>query len=842
MSVGVATRIARRELRGGLKGFRIFLACLALGVAAIAAVGSVRASIEAGLAREGATMLGGDAAVELTYRRASVEELAVLDAISTSLSEVIDFRSMAQLTDGADRALTQVKAVDGNWPLLGAPVLDPPLPLDAVFAGRDGLPGAAMAPLLMSRLELTVGDRFRLGDQTFVLMATLVSEPDNATAGFGFGPRTLVRSEALAESGLIREGTLFNALYRMQVPPGSDLDALEADVETALDGAGLRWRDARKGAPGVSHAIERLGSFLVIVGIAGLAVGGVGISAAVRAYLDEKTETIATLKTLGAGTRTILAIYALQIGVLTAVGLGLGLVLGAAIPIAFGPLIAAALPVPIEIGVQPAPLVEAAIYGVLTAALFTLWPLARAGEIRAAALFRDVASGWRGLPRWPTLVLTALLMAALVAVATAFSGVAVLTLWAGFGIFVAFLLLVLAGQLVRVASRRLARLAVLRGRPTLRMALAAVGGPGADAASVVLSLGLGLSVLAAVGQIDNNLRGAISRELPSVAPSFFVLDIQPDQIDAVRALAADQDGVSRIDTAPMLRGMITKINGRPASEVAGDHWVIRGDRGVTYTAALPERTKLTAGRWWGPDYDGPPQISFSAEQAAEIGLTIGDEMSVNILGREITGTVTSFRDVDFTNAGMGFTIAMNPSALAGAPHSWIATVYAEAGSEAALMRDLSRNYPNITVISVREAISQVTGIMGQVVAAITYGALITLVTGAVVLIGAAAAGERARTYEAAVLKTLGASRVSVLANFALRSAILGAAAGVVAVFAGGLAGWAVSTFVMESAFAFDPVSAFVIVAGGVVVTTLAGLAFAWRPLSARPAQVLRARE
>lgn len=838
----IAARIAWRELGGGLRGFRIFLACLALGVAAIAAVGSVRTSIEAGLAREGAMLLGGDAQVEYTYRRATAEERAYLERVATRVSEVIDFRSMAQTADGADRSLTQVKAVDAAWPLLGAAELDPPMSLAALFAGQDGVPGAALSPLLMDRLELSPGDTFRLGDQDFLAMAALVSVPDNATAGFGFGPPMLVRTQDLAASGLIREGTLFNALYRLDLPEGTDLSAAEADLEQALGVGAPRWRDARNGTPGVSHAVERLGRFLVLVGLAGLAVGGVGISAAVRAYLREKTTTIATLKVLGAGRRMIFAIYGIQIGILTLVGIGFGLVLGAGLPLLFGPLIAGALPVPVAMGLHVAPLFEAALYGLLAAALFSLWPLATTQDIRAAALYRDAATGARAWPRRATLGWTLALLIALVAVAVRFSGTPRITLGAAGGIFAAFLLLVALGWLVRGVAARAAGSGMFRGRPNLRMALASVGGPGGEAASVVVSLGLGLSVLAAVGQIDNNLRGAIARELPAVAPSFFVVDIQPDQIDAFTARIEGDPGVSAMDRAPMLRGLITTINGRPASEVAGDHWVVRGDRGVTYSATLPERTTLTAGDWWAEDYAGPPLISFSAEEAAEIGLRIGDEMSLNILGREISGTVASFREVDFSNAGMGFTIAMNPAALTGAPHSWIATVYADQAAEGALMRDLGRTWPNITVISVRDAIAQVTGLMGKVAAAITYGALITLVTGAVVLIGAAAAGERARTYEAAVLKTLGASRGWVLANFALRSGLLGAAAGIMAVLAGGVAGWAVSFYVMETDFVFDPVSAFIIVAGGVVLTVAAGLAFAWRPLSASPSQVLRGRE
>jgi putative ABC transport system permease protein len=840
MSLALAARFARRELRGGLRGFRVFLACLALGVAAIAGIGSVRAGLEAGMAREGAALLGGDAAVELTYRRASADERAYLESMSTVLSEVIDFRSMAVVGD--ERGLTQVKAVDDAYPLYGNVDLDPSLPLSVALAGRDGLPGAVMDPLLVERLGLAPGDQFRLGDQPFILMATIQGEPDNAAGGFGFGPRTLVLTEALEGSGLIRPGTLFESEYRMRLLQGTDLEAAENAVGEALRGAGLRWRDARNGAPGLSMFVERLGAFLVLVGIAGLAVGGVGISAAVRAYLEEKTETIAVLKTLGAGTRLIFLVYALQIGALTVLGLAIGLAAGVALPILFAPMLTAVLPIPADFSLHWRPVAEAGLYGGLAAALFTLWPLAYAGEVRPAALFREASTGTRRWPRLGTLFAAALILAALVGSAAWLSGAAELTLWSAAGIAVAFVALILAGFLTRRMARWLARRHALRGRPVLRGALAAVGGPGGEAGAVVLSLGLGLSVLAAIGQIDNNLRGAIRRELPDAAPAFFVVDIQPGQIGAVRARLENDPGVRRMDDAPMLRGMITHINGRPAAEVAGDHWVVRGDRGVTYSADLPERTRLTEGDWWPVDYDGPPLISFSAEEAEEMGIGPGDTITVNILGRDITGTIASLREVDFSTAGMGFVMAMNPAALAGAPHSYIATIYAERQAEAAILRDLSNAHPNITVISVRNAIERVTGVMSQIAAAVTYGALAALVTGFVVLIGAAAAGERARAYEAAVLKTLGATRISVLANFALRSALLGAAAGVVAVGAGAAAGWAVTHFVMENRFVFEPVSAGAIVAGGVLITLLAGLAFAWRPLAARPARILRARE
>ena len=452
MSLAIASRIARRELRGGLQGFRIFLACLILGVAAIAAVGSVREAIRAGLEQEGATILGGDAELELTYRFASDEERTWMAMQALEIAELVDFRSLAVV--GEERGLTQVKGVDAAYPLLGEVELDPPLPLANALAGQDGLPGAVMEDILAERLGLTPGDSFRLGTQDFVFTAVLVSEPDSATSGFGLGPRTILRTEDLSDSGLLQPGTLFETEYKLRLPEDADLDALRAEAEQTF--TGTRWRDRRNGAPGVQRFVDRLSSFLVLVGLAGLAVGGVGISAAVTAYLDRKTHVIATLKTLGAETRTIFQTYFLQIGALTVAGLIAGLALGALVPLLLAPVLEARLPVPAVFQLHPRPLGEAALYGTLAAMIFTLWPLARVEHVRAATLFRDGANPIQNRPRLFWIVVSALLLALLIGIAAVFSGLWQLTVSAAGGLIAAFALLVMAAGGVRLLARRLA--------------------------------------------------------------------------------------------------------------------------------------------------------------------------------------------------------------------------------------------------------------------------------------------------------------------------------------------------------------------------------------------------
>jgi putative ABC transport system permease protein len=562
----------------------------------------------------------------------------------------------------------------------------------------------------------------------------------------------------------------------------------------------------------------------------------------VRAYLSAKNETIGVLKTLGASRSVVFGIYLTQIGVLAVLGVAIGLIMGAGIPVLAGPLLAEQLPVPANFTIYWEPIVEAAIYGMLTALIFTLWPLARAIDIRAAGLFRDEIDEGQKFPRWYYIMIVTGLVALLVGLAAWFAAVPKLALWSAFGVMMALGTLAVTARGTKYIASRLARSRLARGRPALRSALGAVGGPGGETASVILSLGLGLSVLATVGQIDANMQTAISEELPTVAPAYFFLDILNDQRDEFVEIVLANEDVAKIESAPMLQGMITKVNGQPAKEVFGDHWAIEGDRGITYSAIPPNGVELTEGEWWAEDYSGPPLMSFTANDAAELGLVIGDQITFNVLGRDITSTITNFRDVEWSGMGINFLMVLNPAALENAPHSHIATVYADAEAEGALLREVADAFPNITAIRVGDAIDQVTAALTGIASAIRWGAAATLVTGFVVLIGAAAAGERRRVYEAAILKTLGATRTRILGSFALRAAILGAAAGLIAIAFGGVAGYAVMTFVMEVDFTFEVVSAAAIVVGGALASLLAGLAFALRPLNARPAQVLRSRE
>ena len=839
----IALKIAQRELiaawRERLHGFRILMLCLIFGIASISAIGSLRGAIDAGLNSNGRIFLGGDAQIELTYRQANTQELAWMARQSRAQSQIIDFRSMAVAPHTNKRILTQVKAVDSAYPLVGAVILSGDMDLAQAFAGRDGLPGAILAPALLRRLNINLGDQVLFGQKTFVVMATLLKEPDNF-GNFALGPRSLVLTKDLEGSGLLAAGTLFSSKYRLLFEAGRDLDQAQQGFENNWPGTGAKWKDARKASPGADRVIERMSRFLILIGLSGLIVGGIGVSAAVRAFIVKKTGHIAVLKTLGATPSQIFWIYTVQIAAYTGLSVVLGLALGALAPFAARPFLPDNLAEVALISIYPSALIEAAVYGSLAAAIFSIWPLAQTEHIRPANLFRGAAAA-----PWPArryLFAQAALLATALFGAVQFSGSWSMTFWLLGGIAIALLILAMISGAFQFTLRRIMHGSAFQGRLPLRAAFSALASGSERTGSVVMGIGLGLTVLAAVGQIDGNLRRSITQSLPDKAPSFFFLDIQSSQLPDFKQRLAENPAVSKVETAPMLRGLVTKINQRPAADVGGDHWVLRGDRGISYADGLPDQTKITAGQWWGAGYNGPPQVSFAAEEAEEIGIGLGDQLTLNVLGRDIVAEITSLREVDFSTAGMGFVILLNEAALKGAPHSHIATVYADAAAEIPILDELNQAFPNVTGIQIREAAALVTGVVSSIASAASIGALATLITGFLILIGAAAASVAQRAYESAILKALRATRREILTAFVLRSAMIGALAASVALGAGLLGGWAVSHFVFENKFEIIWRNAALVILGGISLTLVTNMLFALGPLSQSAASELRHRD
>ena len=334
---------ARRELRGGLRGFGIFLACLCLGVAVIAGVGSLSAAINAGLNGDARALLGGDIEFNLAQQPASADERGFL-AADGALSQVTRLRAMAIADSGATRSLIELKAIDRAYPLYGSVTLDPPQALETALAERDGAWGAVVAPSLLDKLGLKLGDAIRIGSGRFILRASLAHEPDSVSGIYELGPRVMVAQDALASTGLLAPGSLVAYAYRLRVAANADPQTVIENAKQKFPEAGWRIRSFADAAPNLQELLDRVTVFLTLVGLTTLLVGGVGIANAVESYLATKIDTIATLKCLGAARRLVFAIYLLQIVILALGGIALGLALGALVPYAAVPLLPATLP------------------------------------------------------------------------------------------------------------------------------------------------------------------------------------------------------------------------------------------------------------------------------------------------------------------------------------------------------------------------------------------------------------------------------------------------------------------------------------------------------------------
>ena len=836
-------RYALRELRGGLRGFYVFIACIALGVMAIAGVGSVAASLGEGLAREGRTLLGGDVAFSLIQREAKPDEVGFLRSRGR-LSVVATLRAMARTGDGR-LALVELKAVDGAYPMLGEVTLDPKLPVTDLLAEQDGAFGAAADSTLLARLDLKVGDHITIGSASFQIRSVVGTEPDKLAGGLGFGPRFLVSEAALRATGLLQPGSLVRWIYRVKLPDNAAgdraINAFIDDVKTALPQAGWEIRSPSNASPQLERTISRFTQFLTLVGLAALLVGGVGVANAVKSHIDRRRDVIAAFKALGATGRDVFAIYLTQVIVLAGIGSAIGLAAGAALPFVIVGLFGKLLPLPVVPALHGGELALSFVYGLLTALAFGLWPLGRVHDVPVAALFREEITAEWHRPRWRYLALMAVVIALLIAVVIGLAydkRIAAVFVVSSMAVFV---LLRGIAAAVMAAARRLPR-----SRFTmLRLAIANIYRPGALTPSVVMSLGLGLAVLVTITQIDGNLRRQFLAALPDHAPSFYFIDIPTAEAVQFGEFLKTAAPGSTIEDVPMLRGRIVAARGVKAEDLKAStdaEWVLQSDRGLTYTGEIPKGSKVVEGQWWGADYNGPPLVSMEKKIADGLGLKIGDEIVINVLGRNIPATIGNLRTIDWQALGINFVLVYSPGAFKGAPHTHVATLtetHPDSAGDARIIKAVADAFPTVTSVQVREAMETIGNVVTNLVLAIRGASAVTLISAILVLGGALAAGHRHRVYDAVILKTLGATRARLIGAYALEYLMIGFATAVFGVIAGSVAAWLIVTRLMTLSFVWQAGSAAGVVAAALVVTVGLGLAGTLLALNKKPATVLR---
>jgi putative ABC transport system permease protein len=842
-SRGLSIRLALRELRGGVRGFGVFIACIALGVFAIAGVGSSAQALVDGLAREGRAILGGDLAFNLIQREATPPERAFL-AAQGRVSLAATMRAMARTPEGR-ATLVEVKAVDGAYPLYGTVRTDATAPLAALLARRGDVFGAVADPALLTRLDLKPGARITIGQATLELSAALTAEPDKLAGGLEFGPRVLMSEEALRASGLLQPGSLVRWRYRVRLADGAGDAAIRRVTEAAareLPDAGWDIRSRLNATPQLERNVVRFTQYLTLVGLTALLVGGVGVANSAKHYLDRKRSVIATLKAVGATGTRVFAVYFTEIMAIAGVGIAIGLVLGAALPFAIAGLLGPILPLPLTPALHPGELAAAVAYGLLTAAAFALWPLGRAHDVPVSALFRDEIAPERRFPR--ARYALAATLAALVLTGLAIAAAYDRTIAAIFVVAAAVVFLAL--RLVALGLMALAR-RVPRPRSTVwRLAIANIHRPGALTPTVVLSLGLGLALLVTVLEIDANLRRQFMAALPERAPSFYFLDIQAADADRFDAFLRERAPGATLERVPMLRGRIVTAGGRKAEDIKprqDAQWVLQSDRGITYTGEIPRGSHLVEGEWWGRDYAGPPLLSFEKKLADGLGLKLGDEVTVNVLGRNITARISNMRTVEWESLGINFVLVFSPGAFAGAPATDIATVTWPGGGtvaeETALLKAAGDEFPSVTAVRVKDALDAFGTLVTNLVLAVRVASGVTLIAAVLVLGGALAAGHRHRVYDAVILKTLGATRRQLISAYALEYLLLGLATVLFGVAAGSIAAWRVVADLMTLQFIWQGGPAVAAALVALAVTLVFGLIGTFAALGRKPAAVLR---
>ena len=798
----LSVRLARRELRGGVRGLAIVLLCLALGTAVIAAVGTLRAAINGGLAADGRQLLGGDLAIDGGAAPLPKALHAWLLTRGARMSDVVQTRSMVVAPSG-ERQLIELKAVDRAWPLIGAPVLSPAMPIAEALAPNHGQYGLVAEQLVLDRLRVHPGDTVRLGNATFRISAVLISEPDQAATPSLLGPRVVIAAAALPETGLIVPGSMVRYSLRVALLSPAQGPAVEAALRAAFPDTGWRIRDPHDAAPGVTQFIDQTSQFLTLVGLTSLLVGGIGVANGVRAWLDARTRTIATLRCLGASGVPSFTVCLIQVLALAVVGIVIGLVVGAALPLAAMVFLKHMLPVPPVLGVYPGPLLLAAVYGLLTALAFALWPLGRAARIPGGALFRDALLPERTVPTRGLVAVNAALGLALVALTVATATDRRFAVYFCLAALATLVLFRLGGWAVTRAARAMPRLAA----PWARLGIANLHRPGNATALLLVSVGLGLSTLAAVALIEANVRREVLEQIPADAPSFFFVDIQNDQLARFEQIAHASPGVR--GSGP---GAIHARAHRGGERRAGRS----GQGHARHQLGAPRRPwpdlcrhaagrhTIVAGHWWPANYDGPPLVSFDAGLAQGWGVHVGDTIRVNVLGRDIDLTVENLRDIHWQTLSLNFAMVASPGLLEHAPHTHIATVRVAGPDQGALLRAETDALPNVTGIAVADVLAAVAALLSQVAAALAATGSLALAAGALVLVGAVAAGQRRRTAEAVILKTLGATRAQIRAAWLVEFGVLGLAAGVLAGLVGTAASWAVLHYIMHAGWVFLP--------------------------------------
>ena len=793
-------RWAWRDMRGSWKHFRLVILCLFLGLMSVTAVQVTGSSVLRSIDEQANVILGGDWVLRQLYTPVGQSERGWLINKGAELADTTEMRVMLIHPQTKDAALVELKAVDQSYPLYGEMEIEPP-GKDFNNAVSNGI---VIERSMGERLGVGIGDILQLGEAQFKISAWVKKEPDRAGGGrFGLAPRVFISNENLKATRLEQPGSMVYYDLRLRWPQNVDQAIVKKEFLSAFPEGTWRLTDTEKASPQIQRQVNNLVQFLTLIGLSALLIGGIGIANGMRAYLQSKQVTIAIFKSIGMPAQAIRIIYLWQILIIGILGTVLGIIVGCGLPLLIAPYLQNILPFPLTMHVTPVAIWVPISFGFLTTFIFSLWPLGEAERISPLVLLRSM-SVERLRPNW-RMIMAILLLAAILSLIVVLSSQShIFSLFFIGGAALCFLIFYLFGAGI---SRLALKLSHRSSFPS-RLALQNLGRKGNTTAQVMVSLGIGLTVLISIALIERNLSATLSDNLPKDAPAFFFLDIQPEQKSGFEELVSNFPTASKLIVMPNLRGRIVSVNGIDAKDALVDEresWLLSNERGFTYTDALPAHSEITAGKWWPKDYQGPPLVSVVDDVERGFGVKPGDKMKFLILGREIEATIANVREVNWTTFTVNFAMTFAPGTLEGAPHSWLATVVADPNQETALQRAVTAQFPNISMIRLSDTIKTISDLIGQMNLAVRIMALLALTTGLIVLIESLVASRAQRSYDTIILKVLGVPQKILRNMMLLEFVILSAIATIVAAIIGTFVSWAVLELWMDLSWNIYPI-------------------------------------
>lgn len=808
------------EWAAGIFGLRLFIGCVAIATFMMGTVWMLGDGLATMLSRGGTTFLGGDVAVTSTNVPLAADLADRLGRLA-SMSEVAELRSSAQ--SGGSRVAVELKGVDGAYPLYGSvtlgsgrdfrTVLNP-----AVSGEQDRRPAAIVEPTFLARTGAVIGDILRLGGREFVIADTLVQEPDRLSVGrFMVGPRIIVGLDALRAAGLIQRGSIVEFRYRLRDRAAAPEDLIAA-VRDLRPEAGWELETPADAGDRVLRTVDRTTTFLGTVGITAFAIGIAGAWAAAKAWIRRRIRTIALYRLSGATPGMVLSLHAVIVAVASLLGLAAGLGTSAAVALPLLDAITTRLHVPLDSGnvVEQLATVAAILFVGLTGT--GLLALSSAAEVSPGAAMRSgeapPSANRRHAVAGAGLVLIALGMAALSLPIPILAGLMTLGLAAAIGV-----LALAAGILAKWVSRRRPRGFL---GTVIRQSLESVG----PTVTRTITIGVGIIGITAIVAAQNSLQRALTQELPERVPDLVLIDVQPNQVAALRARVAGDTELGGLQADPFMRMTLTQVNGVPVEDALirdDKSWVIEGDRSFSW-AAEPTGAELLAGDWWDSAYDGPPLVSPEEDLMEAFELKVGDTLTYSVLGRTFTSEVVNIRKEYHRTFRPEYLLMASPQPFRDAPHTWIMSLQGNTDAALdALIRDVASAHGNVTSIDIRPLVEQVRGVIDGATFASLLMAGLLVVAGAMSLAALVAADVDARRQEALVFSIVGASRREIALVRLVEAAAVGLIAAVLGGLAGGIGGYFVVTEALHVVWA---PSAFVFVLPlvlGVVASVVAGV-------------------